>query len=229
MQTSIAHHLCSTSIISSDGRIVAQQSSNFDDDKIDAIQQEMYRQAMQIDWLFRGQGSINPARCEIYNSFHPRIEDLIFLIQNNPFIRPGHEEIFARGIHAGFEGDFLLAGHFLIPQVVESIRYVLQRHGVVTSKLEENLVQDERSLGTLLGFPETLQILGESHTFEIRGLLCSRFGFNLRNNIAHGMLASSGFYSQGCLNLWWLVLRLLCIPLIKDEKQLSTNDSNKSS
>jgi hypothetical protein len=77
------------------------------------------------------------------------------------------------------------------------------------------LVQEERDLNILLRFPEVTEMFGEDTVFEMQGLLVERFGANLRNRIAHGLLGDSGFYSSEVLYAWWLILRLLCIPILR--------------
>jgi hypothetical protein len=55
----------------------------------------------------------------------------------------GHEGIYARGLFAGFKGDFLTATHLLVPQFESSIRHVLSQCGVVVSKLDRFGIQEE--------------------------------------------------------------------------------------
>jgi hypothetical protein len=157
----------------------------------------------------------------------PSLVDLQFLVLHNPFIPPGHEMIFLKGILAGFRGDFDITAHFLVPQVEEAIRHVLQRAGHVTSKLDSTLIQEQRSLGVLLGLPETTEILRADHVFELRGILVEKFGYDLRNRLAHGFVTHHECWGADVLNLWWLLIRLLSFPVVRAGKQKSqTADSN---
>jgi hypothetical protein len=201
--------------LSADGRVIAHKppvsgdSHSISDEAMDA---EIIIQAKDVDWPLRAQCYIDPGRRVIHQEHRPSLRDLGFLVEHNPFIPAGHEVLFLRGIHAGFTGDLVLCAHLLIPQVEESIRHVLRNRGIVTSKLDSKLVQEERLLGTLLAMPETIQVFGECAVFELRGILCEKLGFDLRNRLAHGFLGTDECFGVDVLNAWWLILRLCVIP-----------------
>jgi hypothetical protein len=190
-------------------------------DREEAVVKEMYSQARTIDWPARVQFLIEPARQQLIAEHPARRVDLLFLVQDNPFIPLGREGLFLRGLHAGLHGDIVLALHVLLPQVENSIREIFTAHGVITSKLESDATQDERDLGWMLTRPEMAKIFGEGMAFDLRGLLVERFGLNLRNDIAHGLLAEPQMITPGAMYAWWLVLRLCCIPIVKARNEAS--------
>jgi hypothetical protein len=51
------------------------------------------------------------------------------------------------------------------------------------------------------------KLLGEDLVFDLQGLLVERFGVNLRNRMAHGLMGHDEFAFPTVLYLWWLVLR----------------------
>lgn len=181
----------------------------------DAVRKEMFSQACMIDWPVSCRAIINPAREQIVAEHPASLVDLHFLVVDNPFIPAGREAIFQRGLHAGLHGDMMLALHLLVPQIENSIRTILAAKGVITSKLESDAGQDERDLGWLLAQPEMESTFGPAITFDLRGLLVERFGLNMRNELAHGLMDMGLMYSEGALYLWWLILRLCCVPLAK--------------
>jgi hypothetical protein len=111
----------------------------------------------------------------------------------------------------------LLAAHLLTPQVENSIRYVLEQNGVDISNLESDLTQPVKTLGPLLGLPETTAIFGADCVFEFRGLLIEKLGYSFRHRIAHGFVSEAECYGPECSNIWWLVLRLCFTPLMLSE------------
>lgn len=140
-----------------------------------------------------------------------------FLTSNNPFVPPGREYLFAHGLHAGLIGDFVVSTHVLIPQIENSIRYILERQGTITSSLNSKGIQDQKNLNNLLYDPyqqELLKIFGEDIVFEFQGLLVEKFGSNLRNKMAHGLMNPAEFYSYSTIYLWWLILRICCLPIL---------------
>ncbi len=109
---------------------------------------------------------------------------------------------------------FLTATHLLIPQLESSVRYVLSRSGVIVSKLDSLGTQEEKDLGALLYEPRLEELLGEDLVFDLQGLLVERFGINLRNKMAHGLMKHDEFPSPIVLYLWWLVLRICLIYVL---------------
>lgn len=218
-------HMFGTSMMAADGRVTAYKPGALTEDEKTreiAIEAEMFHQASRIDWDLRARSFIDVCRQEIFREHQPTLVDLQFLVLHNPFIPPGHEMIFLKGILAGFRGDFDIAAHFLVPQIEEAIRHVLQSAGHVTSKLDSKLIQEQRSIGILLGLPETAEILRADHVFELRGILCEKFGYDLRNRLAHGFLSYNECWGADVLNLWWLVIRLLSFPAARKAKEEET-------
>lgn len=175
------------------------------------FQKRLYEQARTVMWPMACDWFIEPGRRIIAREHAPRIKDLVFLVSNNPFVPPGHQGIFLRGIHAGFEGDFLLATHLLIPQFESSLRLYLKQSGVITWISKDGL-QKELDLGGLLSMPRTKQLLGDDLLFDLRGLLTEKFGENLRNEMAHGNMPETAFFKSAApLYFWWLLLRMVWI------------------
>lgn len=199
-----------------DGKIVGRSPGMVSDDPSDmsaAIKTRLHQNANLYQQL-HAQSVVEPARQQINLEHSARISDFIPFVQNNPFIPPGRDLIYARGLHAGLTGDFLTAAHLLIPQIEHSIRFVLNSREVITSGLDARLIQDEVDLNELLYLPVVKEILGEDITFDLQGLLVERFGSNLRNRLAHGLISHNGFYTWEVTYLWWLTLRLCYLILI---------------
>jgi hypothetical protein len=173
-----------------------------------AMRKKMVMQTKQTHWPLQVAWKIEPARVTIIKEHGVRRRDLVFLVANNPFIPSGHEGIYLRGLQSGFFGDWLVAMHLLVAQIEASVRYVLQQHNVVTSTLESDGIQKERDLNQLLWMSEFEKIFGPDVAFDLRGILIERFGDNMRNESAHGLMPEGAFYQPTAVYLWWLILRL---------------------
>lgn len=103
---------------------------------------------------------IDPARQQIIAEHPSRLVDLLFLVQDNPFVPLGRERLFLRGLHAGLLGDLVLALHLLLPQIENSLREIFTANRVITSKLESDNSQDEYDLGWILNHAEMAKIFG---------------------------------------------------------------------
>ena len=75
-------------------------------------------------------------------------------------------------------------------------------------------MQEERDLGALLYQPKLEELLGEDLLFDLQGLLVEKFGVNLRNRMAHGLMGDDEFASPTVLYLWWIVLRICLIYVL---------------
>lgn len=219
-----------------DARVTGVQDSlivGTNEKKKEALDAQIFRKATYFqDAVARG--FIRPALQQILIEHRLHIRTVSELMLNNPFVPPNREYIFTRGIYAGFMGDFLTAISLLIPQIEHSLRYILDANGIRVIGLGNDGVQDFHTLEALLKHPKLEEILGEDTVYDLRGLLIERFGSNLRNELAHGLLDSSVFFTDRCIYLWWLTLRLCCIPIFlaensgTTEREMSETDVDES-
>jgi hypothetical protein len=161
---------------------------------------------------------LDPARRQVLSDHVVRLDDWRAFTTDNPFVPVGREEIFARGMDAGMNGDFLVAVSLLTPQVENAVRIVLKKAGVITSKIDMRNVEQERVLGALLDMDEAERVFGRDLMFDLRGLLVEKFGSNMRNELAHGLLDLDDFKGPDAEYLWWCALRLMFLPSLQGVK-----------
>jgi len=53
-----------------------------------------------------------------------------------------------------------------------------------------------------------MDAFGPDMVFDLRGILIERFGHNLRNDLAHGLLDEGSLYGVASIYLWWITIRL---------------------
>lgn len=157
---------------------------------------------------------IMPARSQIVDEHYVSFRSLLPLVTASAFVPPGREDAFALGLSAGFDGDFATALHVLMPQFEHAVRCLLADVGAMTSKVDEEGVQDERDLGWLLTCDHAKQAIDEALLFDIRGLLIERFGANLRNQMAHGLLDVDQMVGPSSIYFWWLTLYMVVHPIL---------------
>ncbi|MDQ4120345.1 MAG: DUF4209 domain-containing protein [Acidobacteriota bacterium] len=220
----IFHTFFPKKLFSANGRILAVQPTEGEE----AVLADMFEYATHT-YQISAKGFIEPARHVILLEHQARIFEFYDLMMNHPFIPQNREFIVARGLHAGLNGDFLTAIHFLIPQIEESVRYILIKSGIVPSSFDDKGIQDEYNLNRLLTNPKFTEkltgIFGEDLVFDLRGLLVERFGANLRNDMAHGLIDHNSFYSYGAIYFWWLALRFYLLPYIFKKETESETES----
>lgn len=155
--------------------------------------------------------TVLPAARAIMEQHEVNIGDLLPFLQGNPLVPEGRENAWARGLLAGFRGEFTDAATLLIPQFEEAVRGLLAARGVVTSTLASDGVQDEMDLNALLFRDELKQVFDDDLIFELQGLLVDRHGSNLRNLLAHGIADEREAFAPSAY-AWWLLILLIMWP-----------------
>lgn len=213
-QTNPLFLMMGTSYLDSAGRTTAITPGGFQIDEA-RLRAKMYDMARECQWSIRAM-AVNAAIGQIMSELNPRTQDFDFLTSPNPLIEPGRERIFARGLLAGLRGDWMLSCHLLIPQIEHLLRYLLEQHGKITTKIDREGVEQVLTLEKLLrDTPDLEKIIGPDLIFDLRGILVERAGYNLRNRLAHGLIGSGGFANPGAICLWCLVVHLLCCPFFE--------------
>ena len=216
-----------TKELDSQGKTKAKRPGLSEDEEA-TIRAEMLREAAHQQGLI-AEGVVRPAVYQINLEHHFDEQDFLSIVTNNPFIPQGREAIYARGLCAGLKGDMLVSTHLLVPQVENSLRHLLQSHGHITSGLDNEGIQDEYTLQKVLYTYKTQleSILGEDLFFDLQGLLVERFGTNLRNLVAHGLMVDRQFTLKQTLYLWWLTLRMCCLPIYTHIEDGDDTDSSQ--
>lgn len=168
-------------------------------------------------------GMIEPARRLIMSEHPLEARDLLPLAEISPFVPPGYEDIFALGFARFFGGDYISAPHILVPQVENSLRYVLKHAGINTSSMQSDMTQENRTLSVMLGKDRAVleKLFGPAITFEIENLFAFEGGPSLRHQIAHGLLSAGACQSYDAIYSCWFIFRLCCLPLFRHWQQVA--------
>lgn len=209
-------HIFTSYVLTDEGRISGQREGSLGEDKAETfIRAEMFHNATMWQ-LTHTLGLVEPARRQINFEHNPALRDVLPLVRDNPFVPAGHELLYAKGILAGLDGDFVVATSLLAPQLENSLRHLLAQRGLIVTKLDQEGIQDVKDLNTLFQTyeEEFNDILGKDLTFDLQGLLVKRLGTNLRNRFAHGLMSYEQLQSTQSEYLWWLALRLCVLVLL---------------
>lgn len=217
-KTYIASHVAPVTIMNAAGKVVSRQpgSTLFGDfeTREAAIYFEMCQKATNFNHQLQGKVAIDSARYQIMLEHSIHINDIRDLITHSPFVPQGREFLLAKGIHAGLVEDWVTATHILIPQIENSIRHILNERGVITSGLDDDGIQQEHTLTSILDCPKLSPILGEGTLFDLKCLLIEHAGSNLRNRMAHGLISDFEFVNPALIYVWWLTVRLCFVPIL---------------
>ena len=137
------------------------------------------------------------------------MEDLDFLINENPIIPEGRERIFRSAIYMALKGQYYEALHILAPQVENLFRNIAREVGGLTITLENDGSSKEKVLSSIFDLPELLDCYDNDILFVFAGLLNEQAGANIRNEVAHGILGEGMASSGVCLYFIGAVIKLL--------------------
>ena len=186
--------------VDTDGRKLQQIMT-----KDDRLKHEMYQQ-YYIHIKLAVDGSILPAFWQILEEHRVPMRFIYDICRNSSAVPAGRADIWAQGLYYGFDRDFLVSSHLLIPQIEHLTRILLQQEKIPTTTIDENGVESEKSINSLLQEPKIYKLLGRDLTEELKFLLTEPMGLNYRNKICHGLVSESPNYAD--IYIWWLCLRL---------------------
>lgn len=205
--------LISSTHMSRDGRVVAKRPGmGFGDANSEEFKATVWAEMVKHYGMSLGivvQGDIWPALGVLVLEHRLREGDFVAIASRSSIVPKGREHLFGKALFAGYEKDFVVALHLLVPQVEHMVRWHLKASGSKTTNLDKDGIENENGLSTLMDMPEVAQIFGEDLAFELKALFCDPFGANLRNEVAHGLLDDESCQSIYSVYAWWLGLRLV--------------------
>ncbi len=204
-------YLIPTSIQDNKGRIIATIGSLEDDldgNLIHEFSQSLSFQAIFIRNIFYKITSEN-----ILN-----VTDFIDFINDSPIISKSRIEIIKKGIQAYYDNDLVVAIHLLIPQIEEAIRNLIELAGGVVMKINRGGGYQLKTFDEILRDEKITQVFGENIQLYLRVLFTDPRGWNLRNDVCHGMCEIESFSFQAIERILHVLLILGTIT-----EQESTN------
>lgn len=210
--------LFATKHVASDGRTVRKTSPAGDLVDTSSANETVFTKMVQ-DHQFRIRlvvpCTIVPAWQQIVLEHFIEEQDLYDICARSSVVPHGRQWIIAKGLKAGFDGDFTVALHLLVPQLEHIVRTQLGLAGVKTVTVDDGISM-ENGLSTLVKLPDTERIFGPDFTFELRALFCEQAGPNLRNDLAHGLLGPGETAGAASVYAWWFMLRLVVLYDLAD-------------
>jgi hypothetical protein len=217
METGIAGMFAATHL-DSEGKIIAEvEGAPLDGSppSEDWIKSKMI-QHLQFTMEMAVNGQLEPARRFLAGEFPLSERHFRFIVLQSPFVPRHHAATFALGFARLMQGDMLSAGPILIPQMEHCLRHVLINSSTDTSKMRNDLTQEDRSLSTLLETyrQELVAIFGEDIVLHIDLIFNHRPGPALRHEFAHGKVGDRSYGDPAIYYGCCLIYLLVCIPLI---------------
>jgi hypothetical protein len=143
---------------------------------------------MNIDSFFL-RHSFNKA-VEVYGM---KADDLAAFILKSPIFDDSKKDIVLKGVTAFLEDDYMTAIHILVPQAEAAIRTLVELMGGATLRRNRQGGLQLRTFDDLLRDERVENCFGKDAPFYFRVLLTDQRGWNIRNDVCHGMIPAGAF------------------------------------
>lgn len=212
-QTPLIHH-ATCSRFHRDGQLLetfdgAAYFSHLDDEDNPLIKQQVMIQINTLIDLYVS-CRILPALNIIHTEHRYNYDLFVELCKLSTIVPDDRVTMFAKGLQAGFNYDFVTSAHILAPQLENLIRLFLKTRGINTKVINPNTKKEsEKSLSALLELEEAKTIIGKNLSFTLYSVFCDDHGANIRNEIAHGFVDESIGNTPPYIYAWWLIFRII--------------------
>ena len=211
-------------IVDNEGKVVSKSPAVVGDAGTDDL---ALRHSIVRHEAFRRQlvasGLIDPARRLIHIEHPLEQRDFLPLVEMSPFVPADRADLFSLAFARFFGGDFISALHILVPQLENSLRYILKQAGHEPSSIRSDMTQENRTLSVMLKKDrDSLErIYGTAIVYEIENLFDFPGGPALRHQLAHGLVSGAQCYGTDAIYACWFMFRLCCLHLFKHWERLA--------
>lgn len=187
------------------------------------LEMHMYRELIERASLF---GIYHEIFLRYINKTHDFTEDdLDFIFKANAIIPEDRKNILRFGIFHGLKGNLYVALHILAPQMENIFRELAYDCGSIITSFDDDGTEEAKSLTHVFDLPELTDCYDEDILFVFKGLLNEKSGFNLRNQIAHGILDHSE--ANNSIAIYFLCVCIKIFSLCSPDslsKMIASND-----
>jgi len=148
--------------------------------------------------------------------FGMKAEEVIDYLYKSPIFEEERKEIIIKGIESYLKGDFISSLHLLIPQIEAAIRNLAEKIGVPILKPSRTGGFFYRTLDELLREKGIIQVFSEDMCLYFRVLFTDPRGWNLRNNVCHGIGKTNYFNHKSADRVFHA---LLCLGTVRKKEE----------
>jgi hypothetical protein len=163
-----------------EGRVVSTvgpAETDYDGLLISQVSQDMSIYSVSLDFVLK--------RAIEEHSLGPQV--IVEYLYASTVFPPSQRELLASGISKYLEGDYLSANHILTPRIEVVLRNIVEQSGGRVLKEARAGGFYLRNVDELLCSEEMLNLFGSDICLYLRVLLSDPRGWNVRNDICHGL------------------------------------------
>lgn len=177
-------------------------------------------QNMQISGLF-----IRRIMSQLVARFDVAPQKIASFLYQSPLFEEDKRAIIDAGLTAYLENNHVVACHLLMPQIEAAVRRLIELAGGAVLKPRRGGGFHLRTLDELFRDPILVAVFGEDTALYLRILLTDQRGWNLRNDVCHGLMTASSFQETISDRLFHV---LLCLALVRENRNEGQQDFAKS-
>jgi|APSaa5957512622_1039677.scaffolds.fasta_scaffold10569_2 hypothetical protein len=152
---------------------------------------------------------------EFISRFKLTPKNVVDYLYQSPVFDEDKRELILNGIRAYLKNDHLTTIHLLIPQIESAFRKFVEHTGGPVLKPSRGGGMHLKTLDELLRDQRVINVFGEDMSLYFRILLTDQRGWNLRNDVCHGISPAATFQ----VNISDRVIHtLLCLALVRDKE-----------
>lgn len=141
---------------------------------------------------------------------------VINFLSESAIINIDRQPILEKGLDAYFAGNFIVFIHLVVPQFEEAIRNMVEMNGGTVLKYK-NDIYNLRTFDDILRDPIVTNVLGDDLQTYLRILFTDSRGWNIRNQVCHGLVDIEFFNKHVSDRIFHALLSLGLVRLITEE------------
>lgn len=147
----------------------------------------------------------------------PGVGQVLEALVESPLFPEERHELLRLGISAYLDDDRITSVHLLLPQIEAALRLLLVVCSRSTMRPHRNGGMILKNLDEILRDQAIVELLTERVTIYLRTLLCDQRGWNVRNNVLHGISEADKFNFMVADRVFLAVILLGQIRLVEEE------------
>jgi hypothetical protein len=139
-------------------------------------------QSMRLDAIL-----LSPVLDRFFGEYGVTASAFVAILEKSVAFTEMQSDALKAGIDCYIAGEYATAAHVLIPQIERSFRQILEAAGGSILESTKEGGYDLRTLGRILSDPVLVDVFGDNAMFYLQTLLTSKLGWNVRNDVCHGI------------------------------------------
>lgn len=208
-------YMISRQIYDHEGRVVATIGGV--DDDLDGHIAAQIAQNMSISAIF-----LREVLDKAVEKLDLTAESLVSLLSESPAYTVDQDPLLVRSFGFYFANDYVAFIHLAIPQIEASLRRLVELSGGAILKERRGGGFNVSTLDAVLRTPEFHRIFGTDGSLYLRVMLTDQRGWNIRNDVCHGLIPADHFTRT-------VADRLIHVFLLLGQLQLADDQSEEDS